>query len=206
MPSELLDGVYDITCAETETGRIRAFLFADGTLVDCGIPEATDALLEGIEATGVEPRRLVLTHADRDHAGGFDAVVREHWVETWVPEGATPATDYEPDHRYGHGDEVGAFEAVHVPGHRSHQHALVDEAGGVAVLADAVSGSDQRGLPEGYFHLPPGVYTDDLHQAEASLDRLAGYEFDAGLVYHGSSVLSNAADKLRAYVHRPDTA
>jgi glyoxylase-like metal-dependent hydrolase (beta-lactamase superfamily II) len=202
MPTELLDGVYDITCAETATGRIRAFLFADGTLLDCGLPDTTDALLEGIEATGVEPRRLVVTHADRDHVGGFDAVVREHWVETWVPEGATLPTEYDPDHRYGGGDEVGAFEAVHVPGHRDHQHALVDETGGVAVLADAVSGADQRGLPEGFFHLPPGVYSEDLGEAEASLDRLTDFEFDAGLVYHGSSVLSEAARKLESYVYR----
>jgi len=200
MPTELLDGVYDITCAETGTGRIRAFLFADGTLVDCGLPDTTDALFSGIEATGIEPRRLVVTHADVDHVGGFEAMVREHWVETWVPEGATLETAYEPDHRYGDGDAVGAFEAVHVPGHRDHQHALVDEAGGVAVLADAVSGADQRGLPAGYFHLPPGTYSEDLAQAESSLERLGTYEFDAGLVYHGSSVLKHAAETLEAYV------
>lgn len=202
MPTELLDGVWDVTCADTETGRIRAFCFADGTVVDCGLPDTTDALLEGIEATGIEPRRLVVTHADPDHVGGFDALVREHWVETWVPEGAILDTEYAPDNRYGDGDAVGAFEAVHLPGHRGHQHALVDEEGGVAVLADALSGADQRGLPEGYFHLPPGTYSEDLDEAERSLERLLEYEFDAGLVYHGSSVLSNASAKLEAYVYR----
>ena len=202
MPTELLDGVYDVTCANTETGRIRAFLFADGTLVDSGLPGTTDALIEGIEATGIEPKRLVVTHADRDHVGGFDALVRELWLETYVPEGATIDSEYDPDHRYGDGDEVGPFEAVHVPGHRDSQHALVDEDGGVAVMADAVSGADQRGLPAGYFHLPPAVYTDDLEQAEASLERLTEFEFDAGLVFHGSSVLSNADEKLEAYVYR----
>jgi glyoxylase-like metal-dependent hydrolase (beta-lactamase superfamily II) len=202
MPVEIREGVYDITCAETETGRIRAFLFADGTLVDCGLPDTTDALLEGIAATPIEPERLVVTHADRDHVGGFDAVVREHWVETYVPEGADLDTEFDPDNRYGHGDAVGPFEAVHLPGHRDHQHALINESDGVAVLADAVSGADQRGLPEGYFHLPPGVYTDDLNQAERSLERLLDYEFDAGLVYHGSSVLSGASEKLQRYVYR----
>jgi glyoxylase-like metal-dependent hydrolase (beta-lactamase superfamily II) len=202
MPTELLDGVYDITCAETETGRIRAFLFADGTLVDCGLPSTTDALLDGIEATGIEPKQLVVTHADRDHVGGFEAVVRDLWLETHVPEGASVDGEFEPDHRYGDGDAVGPFEAVHVPGHRDHQHALIDEDRGVAVLADAVSGADQRGLPAGYFHLPPGVYTDDLGRAERSLERLAEYEFDAGLVFHGSSVLNGAAEKLEAYVYR----
>jgi len=202
MPTELLDGVYDVTCAETETGRIRAFLFSDGTLVDCGLPNTAGALLDSIEATGIEPKRLVVTHVDRDHVGGFDALVRELWIETYVPEGANVSSEFEPDHRYGDGDQVGPFVAVHVPGHRDHQHALVDEDRGVAVLADAVSGADQRGLPAGYFHLPPGVYTDDLNRAEESLKRLVEFEFDAGLVYHGSSVLENAGEKLEAYVYR----
>jgi hydroxyacylglutathione hydrolase len=202
MPREIHEGVYDITCAERETGRIRAFLFDDGTLVDCGLPDSTDALLDGIDDTPVEPERLVITHADRDHVGGFDAVVRDYWVDTYVPEGVDLDTEFDPDHRYGDGDEIDPFEAVHVPGHRDHQHALINEEGGVAVLADAVSGADQRGLPEGYFHLPPGVYTDDLKQAEKSLERLLDYQFDVGLVYHGSSVLSNASEKLEEYVYR----
>ena len=55
MSTELLDGVHDITCAETETGRIRVFLFDDGTLVDRGLPLTADALLDGIGTTGVDP-------------------------------------------------------------------------------------------------------------------------------------------------------
>jgi len=205
MPTELIPGVFDVTCAETEAGRIRAFLFDDGTLVDCGLSTTTNALAAEIAETGIDPERLVITHADRDHAGGFDAVVRDFWVETYVPENAEIDTEYEIDHRYADGDTVAGFEAVHVPGHRAHQHVMIDEsrADGVAVLADALSGSDQRGLPPGYFHLPPEVYSDDLALAERSLERLLEYEFDAGLVYHGSSVLDGAKEKLEAYVYEP---
>jgi glyoxylase-like metal-dependent hydrolase (beta-lactamase superfamily II) len=202
MPREIAPGVYDVTCAETETGRIRAFLFDDGTLVDCGLSETTDALLAGISETGIDVQRLIITHADRDHVGGFDGVVRELWVESYVPEGAEFDSEYTPDNRYGAGDEIAGFEAVHAPGHRDHQHALIDEDRGVAILADAVSGADQRGLPRGYFHLPPGVYSEDLNQAEESLERLLEYEFEVGLVYHGSSVLSDASEKLENYVYR----
>lgn len=202
MPTELLDGVYDVTCADTEAGRIRAFLFDDGTLVDCGLRDSSERLLEGIADTPVEPKRLVVTHDDRDHAGAFDEVVRELWVETYVPEGASIDGEFEPDHRYSDGDEIAGFEAVHVPGHRGHQHVLINENRGIAVLADAVSGADQRGLPGGYFHLPPAVYSEDLNEAERSLERLLEYDFDVGLVYHGSSVLSDARKKLDKYVYR----
>ena len=202
MPTEILPGVFDITCAETETGRIRAFLIEDGTLVDCGLPDSADALNDGIAETGIDVERLIVTHDHRDHVGGFDAVVRTHWPKTYVPDGAVLDAEFEPDHVYGDGDEIGPFEAVHLPGHRDHQHGLVDEDRGVAVLADALSGADQRGLPEGYFHLPPSVYTADLAAAETSIERLLDYEFDAGLVYHGSSVLEDAREKLDDYVYR----
>lgn len=216
MPTELVDGVYDITCAETESGRIRAFLFDDGegTLVDSGLPDTTDALLDGISETGVSVDRVVITHTDRDHVGGVDAVVAEHDPEVYLPVGSDPDVSSEVDHFYGDGDAVGPFDAVHVPGHRGHQHALVDEdwvgaadyaaeeRRGVAVMGDALSGADQRGLPEGYFHLPPATFTDDLNRAEESLERLLDYEFAVGLVFHGSSVLTDARETLERYVYR----
>lgn len=107
---------------------------------------------------------------------------------------------YDPDHRYGDGDAVGGFTAVATPGHTASHHSLVDEERGVAVLVDAVFGADSRGLPEGNFVLPPGYFSEDLNEADASLERLLEYEFEVGLVYHGSSVTSGASEKLRRFV------
>ncbi len=207
MPTEIVDGVYDITCRTLPSGkRYRAYLFdADvPTLVDCGLADSTEALFDGIAEVGLEPERLVITHGDGDHIGGFDAVVDRYGVETYVPEQTdVDGLDHAPDHRYGDGDRIGPFEAVHLPGHEPDNHALVDEAAGVVVLGDALSGADQRGLPTGYFHLPPGQFSADLNQAEESLGRLLDYEFEVGLVYHGSSVLEGARDRVDRYVNIP---
>jgi glyoxylase-like metal-dependent hydrolase (beta-lactamase superfamily II) len=200
MPTEIVPGVYDLTCVERPSGRIRAFLADDGTLFDAGVPESTGALLDEIAETGVEPERVVVTHADVDHVGGVGAVVEAYGATTHVPVGAE--VEFDVDERYGEGDTVAGFEAVHLPGHRAHQHGLVSESRGVAVLGDAASGADYRGLPAGYFHLPPGWFSEDLVLAEESLAKLLAYEFDAGLVYHGSSVLEDASRKLEAYVGR----
>lgn len=205
MPSEICDNVYDITCLQQAGRRIRVYLFdhPTPTLVDAGLPDTTAELIAGIEATGVSPERLILTHADPDHIGGFDAVVDRFGLETWVPEGASYDVDTAPEHRYGDGDRIGQFATVHLPGHGPHHYGLIDESAGVAVLGDALSGADQRGLPAGYFHLPPGVYSEDLNQAEASLERLLEYDFDVGLVFHGSSVTADARDVLDRYVNFP---
>jgi glyoxylase-like metal-dependent hydrolase (beta-lactamase superfamily II) len=206
MYTEIADGVYDVTCRDEEGGkRYRVFFFTDGTptLVDAGLEDTVDAVTRAVADIGVEPERLVVTHGDGDHIGGFDALASTYDLETWVPEQTATELESEPTHRYGDGDHIGPFVAVHTPGHEPDNHALVDEDAGIAVLGDAASGADQRGLPEGYFHLPPAVYSTDLNQAEASLEKLLDYEFGVGLVFHGSSVLDGASEKLDRYVNFP---
>ncbi|PSQ53594.1 Zn-dependent hydrolase [Halobacteriales archaeon SW_8_65_20] len=200
MITEPADGVYDITCIETDgpPGRIRAYLTEDGTLVDTGLPESTDALLSGIEETGIDPERVAITHLHPDHIGGIEAVLDHYDAELLLPAGADTDETPPADRFYGDGDAVGPFEAVHMPGHIGHQHALVATEDDYAVLADALSGADQRGLSGG-FHLPPGRFTEDLRQAEQSLDALLDYEFDVGLVFHGASVLADASAKIERY-------
>lgn len=205
MPTELAPGVHDITLEEIDK-RYRVFLVEHDRpiLMDAGFERTVDTLFAGIEEIGVEPERLVITHADGDHIDGFDAVVDEYGVETWVPEQSdVSGLSNEPDHRYGDGDRIDPFVAVHAPGHEEDNHVLIDEDAGIAVMGDAVSGADQRGLPTGYFHLPPAVYSQDLNRAEESLARLIEFDFDVGLVYHGSSVLEAASEKLDRYVNFP---
>lgn len=201
MPTEVAPDVHDLTLAELNGGRYRAFLF-DGdtpTLVDAGLPETAETLVAELDSVGVTPERLVVTHGDPDHIGGMAELASRYDIETWVP-AQTVVDDAEPDHRYGDGDSVGDFTAVHVPGHRADHHALVDESRGVAVLGDAVFGADSRGLPAGYFVLPPGYFSEDLNEADANLERLVDYDFAVGLVYHGSSVTTDASEKLRRFV------
>lgn len=45
-----------------------------------------------------------------------------------------------------------------------------------------------------------GPQVDDLTVADENLKRFLKYEFDAGLVFYGSSVPANAREKLEAFV------
>ncbi|RQG99485.1 MBL fold metallo-hydrolase [Natrarchaeobius oligotrophus] len=202
---EVLPDVYDVTVSESDGRRMRVYLLnrTVPTLVDTGFAETTDALFDGIEAIGTEPERLIVTHGDSDHVGGYDAVVEEYDLETWVPEETDLDSSVEPDKRYGHGDEIGPFEAVHTPGHQPDNYALVDEDAALLVPGDAVFGADFRGLPEGYLVAPPALYSDDVNEAERSMERLLEYEFDAVLVFHGSAVLEGGYDRLDEFVNFP---
>lgn len=201
MIEEITTDVYDLTIAERNCGRYRVFLF-DGetpTLVDAGLESTTAAVLDRVADVGVEPERLVITHGDPDHVGGAAVLAAEYDLETWVPEGLA-VEGFDPEYRYGDGDDVGQFVAVHTPGHTPDHHSLVDEDRGVAVLGDAAFGADARGLPAGYFVLPTGFFSADLGQADDALGNLLAYDFEVGLVYHGASVRSDASEKLEQFV------
>lgn len=206
MPTEIVDDVYDITYREgPRDKRYRVFFSMKGTptLLDTGFPDTTEAVFDGIADIGVEPERVIVTHGHPDHVGGLDAMVERYGPETWIPEQTDLDTDHAPDHRYSDGDRIGRFTAVYVPGHTVDNYALIDEDDRVAVMGDTVSGADQRGLPTGYFHHPPAIYSQNPEDAEENLAALLDYEFDVALVSHGSSVTENAREKLDRYVNFP---
>lgn len=203
MPTELLEDVYEIPVRERGEATYRVYLFDVGTptLVDAGFEDTVDVVRDACDDLGVAPERLVVTHGDGDHVGGLPGLAAEFDLETYVPEGTDLPGGTAADHRYGDRDEIGDFEAVHLPGHSADMHALVDESHDLAVLGDGVFGSDSRGLPPGYFVLPTAYYSDDLNAADESLERLLDYEFEAGLVFHGSNVTEGARDKLDRFVN-----
>jgi len=203
--TEVAEDVYDLTLAR-DPARYRAFLFDwdRPTLVDTGLDETSDTLIDRVETLGIAPERLVITHADHDHVGGFDAVVDRYDPETYVPKQSTLETTHEPDHRYSHEETVGPFTAVHVPGHCEDNYALVATEAPIAVMGDAMIGADWRGLPGGYFVLVEAIYSENLVAAERNAERLQAYEFDTGLVFHGSSVFEDAGEKLDAFLDFPN--
>ncbi|MGQ4554953.1 MBL fold metallo-hydrolase [Halobellus sp. GM3] len=203
--TEVRDGIYDITAVEMDDGRrYRAYL-VDGptpTLFDTGFDDSVESLIAGIEETGVVPERLVITHADGDHIGGVAGIVDEFDPQVLASE-QSDLDGFDADRRYDDGDHIGDFEALHLPGHKPDSYGFVNEDAGVVISGDIVSGSDQRGLPAGYPILPPGPYSTDLIGLEKNLERLLEYSFDTILVYHGSSILDDAHERLDNFVNFP---
>lgn len=203
MITEIVPDTYDITVRSEEGGgRFRVFLFEDDgpTLIDTGYADTTERLIDALDDLGIEPERLIVTHGDADHVGGFDTLVDTYDLETFAPANEAFESEHEPDVRYADGDEIGSFTAVHVPGHTPHHHALIQTDRRIAVMGDALFGSDVRGLPPGYFVLPPEVYTVDIDRADRALSNLLEYEFDTALLFHGSSVTEDAREKLERFV------
>lgn len=71
-------------------GAVNVFLLdaPDGLmLVDAGLPDRADGILQAVRGLGRAPRDLrhiVLTHAHPDHVGSLAALVRATGAETWM--------------------------------------------------------------------------------------------------------------------------
>ena len=198
------EDIYEIDLpGEGEPYRVFLFDGESPTLIDAGSAGTADALCAELDRIGVEPEQLIITHAHFDHIGGLDQLVERYDPKTWVPEESQLETESKPDHRFSHEEAVLNFIAVHVPGHAKDNYALVDEEQNIAVLGDVLIGADRRGMPKGYFVMTEAIYSNDLIAAERYLERLLEYDFDVGLVSHGSSVHQDARDKIEAYVEFP---
>jgi|APHM01.1.fsa_nt_gi Predicted hydrolase (metallo-beta-lactamase superfamily) len=203
--TEIAPDVYDLTLSR-EPACYRSFLFdwEVPTLIDTGPSNTSSVLLDRVDSLGIEPKRLILTHTDHDHVGGFDAVVEDYAPETYVPAQSDLKTKYEADNRYQHEALIRPFTAVHVPGHCKDNYALIATERSIAVLGDVLIGADWRGLPAGYFVMVEAIYSDDLIAAERNAERLQDYEFDIGLVFHGSSVFNRAREKIDSFLDFPN--
>lgn len=206
MPTEVYPNIYAITVKDSPQ-RFRVYLANDSTptLFDTGFEDTTDVLSDSISDLEIAPDRLIITHEDPDHTGGLSDVANEFEPEIWALADDANAIENQhnitPDYRYEDGDQIGRFEAVHVPRHTPRSSVLIDEGDKVAITGDAVIGSDLRGLPEGFLLPHSQIFNDDTVAAEENIENLTDYQFDVALTYHGSAVHERASEKLRKYVY-----
>lgn len=201
---QLADGVYDI-----QLEYARVFVLEDRpagstTLVDTGFERTADYLVETLRDEVGSVDRVILTHDGGDHYGGLDAVMDAFDPQLCASPNETElvaAIDHEPDVAFDDGDVLeGDIEVIQVPGHSICPSALLLRDAGALISGDTLDGADRRGLPEGYLLPPPETFNHDHQAAEANLERLLDYDFDAVYVFHGSHVLDDAKAKLERYL------
>lgn len=202
---QLVEGVYDV-----ELEYVRAFVLEDmprgtTTLVDTGFERTADYLVETLDEEFGDVDRVILTHDGGDHYGGLDRVMEAFDPQLLAASGETDlleAIDYDPDHRFEHGDVLdGGIEVIQVPGHSPCPSALLLGDVGALISGDVLDGADRRGLPAGYLLPPPETFNHDHTAAERNLAALLEYDFDAVFVFHGSHVTDDAKEKLERYLN-----
>ena len=218
MVTRLADGVWWF-----DLQGVNAYLLEDRdgyTLVDTGMPWHRRRLARGVQTVAGSPAaidRVLLTHADFDHAGGLDLRGLDATVYLGVedepflsgrqrPAWGTPKRALQqltglvqrapdgPVKTVADGETVGGFTAYHTPGHTPGHTCFIHEELSVAMLGDLVRERD------GAFDVPPGFLNWDHDRARESIasftDRAPA--FDIACPGHGSPVVSEGSERLAA--------
>jgi glyoxylase-like metal-dependent hydrolase (beta-lactamase superfamily II) len=232
-PIRLAEGVWRVPTV----GRnlVSSFVFAepDGsvTLVDCGFKgSGPRRVAAGLAALGKQPgdvRRILLTHAHVDHAGGAARVQRSTGggarIEThddearWLSEGRTP--------HVGRASVLGRLLdtwrpkiEVCIAGATFSDNQLLDVAGGLRVL-------HTPGHTLGhcsFLHEPTGVlitgdslfnfrdrmswsyafFCTDFPLSKQTAERLGEVDYEVAAFTHGSELRTDAREKVRDFLRR----
>jgi glyoxylase-like metal-dependent hydrolase (beta-lactamase superfamily II) len=99
-PTEIIDGIYLIGGGGlTGGGDCLFYLIKARTgliLIDCGLGEDIDRLIENIKALNLDPNNLkilILTHCHIDHIGGAAELKAKYHLETWAHKYDVPAIE-----------------------------------------------------------------------------------------------------------------
>ena len=205
-----------------DTGSVNCYLCrdADGyTLIDAAMPGKADLILARLAEFGGQPadlRRIIITHADIDHAGSAAAVQARSGATVYAGEatarlltgGRSPRHLPRPaqfiiDHfvRYGRvpaaliqpvadGDVLpvlGGLRVLAAPGHTLDQHALYSLSTGVLFAGDALNNRGDR------LALTPPRITADKAAAERTAASLLALSPAVIACGHGAPVVDNPA-------------
>jgi glyoxylase-like metal-dependent hydrolase (beta-lactamase superfamily II) len=184
-----------VTWERVNLGFVSAYILVRGgeaAIVDTGTGGSADEIESSLSGVGLDwpaVGHLILTHHHGDHVGSAADVLQrapdaagyagaEDIPAISVPRALTAVAD---------GDEVFGLRIVTTPGHTAGSISVLDTAGGLVVVGDALR--TDAGKPS----LPGAQFTEDMEVAKQSIVKLGGLTFETLLVGHGEPLVGGAS-------------
>jgi len=175
-------------------GFVSAYLLYRGgvaALVDTGVAGSEAAIEAALGEIGLAwdaVGHVVVTHKHDDHQGSLEAALTRSGAPWYAGAGDMAAISADtPGMAVGDGDSVFDLQVIETPGHTPGHIAVLDSVAGVLVAGDALTGTG------------PGVagpntgFTEDMNLANASITKLAGFDYEVALFGHGDPIESGAS-------------
>jgi glyoxylase-like metal-dependent hydrolase (beta-lactamase superfamily II) len=166
----------------------------EAVIVDTGVESSEggiEAALGEIDLSWGDVGALVVTHLHPDHQGSVPAVIAATTDSLpWFAgagdlEGINAPTEGQA---VGDGDTVNSgLQIIETPGHTPGHISVLDPVAGILVVGDALNGADggvAGANPE---------FSEDMDLANASVAKLAGFDFEIALFGHGEPVVTGAS-------------
>jgi glyoxylase-like metal-dependent hydrolase (beta-lactamase superfamily II) len=166
-----------------------------------------------------------LTHGDIDHMGSVAALKARSGAEVATHRADIPLVDgtaarqlgplplsstyqrlydlvvrrvlrYQPtevDRPVEDGDVLSGWQVVHTPGHTAGSVSFYHPERKIIIVGDALNHK------RGRLGAPPPIFTPDMAQAHASIQKIAGLDFEICCFGHGPPLKMNAAQRVRTF-------
>ncbi len=181
-----------------ELGFVSAYVLARGSeiaIVDTGVDGSAPAIQQGLEALGAtwsDVNNVILTHLHGDHVGSLGQVLDLSPNATaWA--GRADAEEISGDvEALDDGDEIFGLQVIGTPGHTPGHISVLDPVAGLLVAGDAIN--EEGGMVLG----PNPRFSNDMTQANASVQRLAERAYETVVFGHGNPIETGGSDAVVA--------
>jgi len=194
-PPTTIGEVAELTWERANLGFVSAYVLVrggEGAIVDTGVEGSVGPIGSALTSLGIgwgDVGQVIVTHRHGDHAGSLTAVMEEAAGATGYAGAADMAamTSPRPLVAVTDGDSVFDLDIIATPGHTAGHISVLDTAAGVLLAGDALRGADG-----GVIGIDPRA-SSDIVAGDASIAKLAGFQFETVLFGHGEPVLAAAS-------------
>lgn len=179
-------------------GFVSAYILyrsGEAALVDTGVSGSDGAIAAALTEIGLgwdAVGHVIVTHKHPDHQGSLPAVLSQAPDAQWYA-GAGDMAAITVDTEgivVGEGEAIFDLQIIETPGHTPGHVSVHDPMAGILLAGDAMNGADG-----GVVGANPD-FTEDMQLANASIRRLAGFDYDVVLFGHGEPILQGGSEAV----------